>query len=61
MLVMNDEQTPGTPHRFVQASSENSFQLMLNLPEGLLKLRAATTAIGMKRYTSTAIAIIAMR
>ncbi len=49
MLVTNDEQTPGTPHRLVHASSENSFQLRLNLPVGLLNDRTMITAIGMNR------------
>ena len=39
----------GTPHRSVQASSENSFQLRLNLPFGLLKDSTMITAIGMNR------------
>ena len=61
MLVTNDEQTPGTPHRSVHASSENSFQLRLNLPLGLLKDRAMMTAIGMNRYTSTSTATMPIR
>jgi len=49
MLVTKEEHTPGTPHRFDQASVENWFQDRLNLPTGLLNDRTAMTAIGMNR------------
>ena len=49
MLVTNESQTPGTPHRFFQASRENSFQLRLNFPAGLLKDSTMMTAMGMNR------------
>jgi hypothetical protein len=49
MLLTKDEQTPGTSHSPVQASVENSFQLRLNLPFGLLKDSTMMTAIGMNR------------